>query len=82
LRAHLLKIYGDFPKIRPIRDLIDLCENECVRRLADEMWYVIDILEDAYIGARYFIRRYGVKEYSEAVKFVQEVFKCISILTT
>jgi len=82
LKAYLLKIYGDSPKIYSIRDLVDLCENGCVKRVADEMWYVINILEDAYIGARYFIRRYGVREYSEAVRFVQEVFKCIGILST
>jgi len=79
LKAYLLKVFGDFPKTHSIKDLIDLSENECLKRLADELWFVIDILEDAYISARYFIRRYGEREYREALKFVEGVFKCIGI---
>lgn len=62
-----------------IKDLIDLSENECFKRLADELWFVVDVLEDAYIGARYLIRRYGERGYREALKFVEGMFKCIGI---
>jgi len=79
LKAYLLKVFGDFPRVHSIKDLVDLTENECLRRVSEEMWYVINILEDAYIGGRYFIRRYGEREYSEAVKYVEEVFRCIGI---
>jgi len=79
LKAYLLKVFGDFPKTYSIKDLIDLSENECLKRLADELWFIIDILEDAYISARYFIRRYGEREYREALKFVEGVFRCIGI---
>jgi len=79
LKAYLLKVFGDFPKTHSIKDLIDLSENECLKRLADELWFVIDILEDAYIAARYFFRRYDEKEWREALKFVEGVFKCIGI---
>ncbi len=79
LKAYLLKVFGDFPKTHSIKDLIDLSENECLKRLADERWFVIDILEDAYIAARYFVRRYDEKEWREALKFVEGVFKCIGI---
>jgi len=79
LKAYLLKVFGDFPKIHSLKDLIDLSENNCLKKLAEDLWYIIDILEDAYIGARYLIRRYGEKEYRESLKFVQEVFKCIGI---
>ena len=79
LKAYLLKVFGDFPRVDSIKDLIDLTENECLRRVSEEMWYVINILEDAYIGGRYFIRRYGERGYSEAVKYVEEVFRCTGI---
>jgi len=82
LKAYLLKTFGDFPRTYSLMDLIELSENSCLKRLAEDMWYIIDILEDAYTGARYFIRRYGEKEYREATKFVQEVFKCIDISNT
>jgi len=79
LKAYLLKVFGDFPRTHSIKDLIDISENDCLKRLADELWFVINVLEDAYIGARYFIRRYGEKEWKEALKFVEGVFKCIGI---
>jgi HEPN domain-containing protein len=79
LKAYLLKVFGDFPRTHSIKDLIDLSENECFKRLADELWFVVDVLEDAYIGARYLIRRYGEREYREALKFVEGIFKCIDI---
>ncbi len=53
--------------------------SECLKRLAEEYWYVIDILEDAYIGSRYFMRRYGRREYEAARRFVEEVFRCTGI---
>ncbi|MDI9619595.1 MAG: HEPN domain-containing protein [Candidatus Nezhaarchaeota archaeon] len=79
LKASLFKSIGDFPRTHSIWELIEVSNDERLKRLADEKWFVIDILEDAYIGARYFIRRYTEKEYVEAKKFVDEVFKCINI---
>lgn len=79
LKAYLLKTFGDFPRVHSIKDLIELTENECLREVSEEMWYVINILEDAYIGGRYFIRRYGEREYREAVRYVEGVFRCIGI---
>lgn len=82
LKAYLLKAYGDFPKVHLIRDLIEVSGDECLRRLADELWFVVDILEDAYIGARYLIRWYDEREYREALRFVEGVFKCIDTSNT
>ena len=50
--------------------------SERLRRLAEEYWYVVDILEDAYTGSECFIRRYGGREYEAARRFVEEVFRC------
>jgi HEPN domain-containing protein len=42
LRAYLLKVFGDFPKTYSIKDLIDLSENEYIKKLADELWFVVN----------------------------------------
>jgi len=60
-------------------DLVEVSGNECLGRLAEEYWYVIDILDDAYTGSRYFVRRYREKEYTAAKRFVEEVFRCTGI---
>ncbi len=82
LKAYLLKTLGDFPRTHSIKDLVELSEDSCLVKLSEEKWYVIDILEDAYTGARYFLRSYGEREYNEAKNFVEGVFKCIGISTT
>jgi HEPN domain-containing protein len=82
LKAYLLKTIGDFPRTRSIKDLVELSGKGCLKNLSNEKWYVIDILEDAYTGARYFVRSYGEKEYVEAKSFVEGVFQCIGISST
>jgi len=77
LKAYLFKAFGDFPRTHSVRELIEVSDNECLKELAAEKWFVVDILEDAYIGARYFIRRYGEKEFIEAKNFVEGLFRCV-----
>ncbi|WP_188595929.1 HEPN domain-containing protein [Thermocladium modestius] len=79
LKAYLLREKGDFPRTHGLHDLIELSGNDCVKKLAEEKWYIIDILEDAYIGSRYLVRRYGRREYIEALRFVEEVIKCLNL---
>ena len=55
---------------------MEVSGSERLRRLAEEYWYVVDILEDAYTGSERFIRRYGGREYEAARRFVEEVFRC------
>lgn len=81
LKAYLLASVGDFPRIHSLRDLVELVDNDCLRRVADEKWYVVDILEDAYVGARYLVRRYGAREYAEARRFAEEVLGCLGMST-
>jgi HEPN domain-containing protein len=82
LKAYLLKSIGDFPRTRSIKDLVELSGNSCLKNLSNEKWYITDILEDAYTGARYFVRSYGEKKYVEAKNFVEGVFQCIGISST
>ncbi|MCE4613473.1 MAG: HEPN domain-containing protein [Desulfurococcales archaeon] len=79
IKAYLLRELGDFPRIHSLRDLVEISGSECLKELAEERWYVIDILDDAYTGSRYFVRRYGEREYRAARQFVERVFQCIGI---
>jgi HEPN domain-containing protein len=82
LKAYLLRTIGDFPRTRSIKDLFELSRNSYLKNLSNEKWYITDILEDAYTGARYFVRSYGEKEYKEAKSFVEGAFQCIGISST
>ena len=77
VKAYLLKTLGNFPKIYSLWDLVEVTDNECLRRIFEEKWYVVNILDDAYIGGRYMIRRYTEREYGEAKRFAEGVFKCL-----
>ena len=79
LKAYLLREIGDFPRVHSLADLLEAAGNPCLDRLSREQWYVIDILDDAYTGSRYFIRRYGEREYRAARRFVEEVFRCLGV---
>ena len=56
-----------------------MTDNKCVREVSEEMWYIVHILEDAYLGSRYLFRRYGSREYSRSKEFVERVFTCLGI---
>lgn len=79
LKAFLLKNFGDFPKIHDLKILFEKIDNEKVKKLAEEKWYIIEILNDAYIASRYLPREYGEKELKEAIEFVEEIIKCLNI---
>ena len=79
VKVYLLRELGDFPKIHGLRDLARMSGNECLNKLVEDKWYIVDILDDAYTGSRYFIRSYGAKEYEGARRFVEEVMRCTGI---
>lgn len=76
IKAYMLRELGSFPRTHSLQELIEASGDECLARLAERLWYVVDILVDAYTGARYFIRDYGEREYRAAREFVEGVFKC------
>ncbi len=39
----------------------------------------MDMPDAAYAAARYGVKVYGVREYRETVRFVEEVFRCIGL---
>ncbi|MBB5254767.1 HEPN domain-containing protein [Sulfurisphaera ohwakuensis] len=80
LKAYLLKNKGDFPRTHSLRDLIDLTDNECLKRVIQRKWYIISLLTDAYVGSRYLLRNYTEKEYKASKKFVEEALKCLNII--
>ena len=79
LKSYLIKTRGDFSWTTSLNDLFVLVKIPCLNRLKEDKWYMISILEGAYLGARYFAREYGEKEAKEAISFVEEAVKCINI---
>ena len=79
VKAYMLRELGSFPRIHSLHELVEASGNQCLKDLVDRMWYVVDILVDAYTGSRYFIRSYGDREYRAAREFVEEVFRCTGI---
>ncbi len=79
LKAYLLKTKGDFPKVHDLFTLIELTDNKEVKKIADEKWYVVNILIDAYLASRYFLRKYSEREFRESYDFARRVFECLNI---
>lgn len=79
VKTYLLKELGDFPRIHGLRDLARMSGNKCLNKLVEDKWYIVDMLEDAYTGSRYFLRSYGAREYDEARRFVEEVLRCTGL---
>jgi len=79
IKAYMLREIGSFPRVHSLHELIEASGNECLKRLADEQWYIVDILVDAYTGSRCSTRSYGEKEYRAAKRFVEEVLRCTGI---
>ena len=77
VKAYLLREVGDFPRVHSLADLLEAAGNPCLDKLSRDEWYVVDILDDAYTGSRYFIRWYGEREYRAAKRFAEEVFRCL-----
>jgi Uncharacterized conserved protein related to C-terminal domain of eukaryotic chaperone, SACSIN len=80
IKAYLLKEKGDFPRIHDLSELINLTNCECLITLQRNRWYILHILEDAYIGSRYLLRKYDKKVYRSARNFVREALKCMNII--
>ena len=80
IKAYLLKTKGDFPKTHDLNELINLTDNDCLRKISSRRWYVISILTDAYIGSRYLLRDYTYNEYKACRNFVREALKCLNII--
>ncbi len=80
LKAYLLREKGDFPRVHDLFTLIELADNSELNRLAEDKWYIVNILVDAYLGSRYFPRKYGKKEFEESLKFAEDTLRCLDIL--
>jgi len=72
--AKLLELYGDFPKLHSLKKLLSLLYEKFpeLEKLVKENILAIDLLEDAYISARYLESDYGKEEFEICSKLVQK----------
>jgi len=79
VKSLFIKNFEDFPKTRDLFILFEQIKEEKVKKLVEEKWYIVEILIDAYISSRYFVREYREKELVEAINFAEELIKCLNI---
>ena len=63
LKAKLMEVYGNFPKIHDIRELLKILskKNPNLKKYVNKI--EIDILNEVYIGARYSINEYSYESF-------------------
>jgi len=79
LKSKLLEKIGEFPKTHRLTELIRLLGKllPSLKKVAEKNWSYVDILEDAYIGARYLGFEYTKKEFDACLRFVKKVWKVV-----
>jgi len=73
LKAKLMEVYGNFPKIHDIRELLKILskKNPNLKKYVNKI--EIDILNEIYIGARYSIHEYSYESFKACEKFVKKI---------
>jgi HEPN domain-containing protein len=77
LKAKLMELYGNFPKIHDIRELLEILskKNPTLKKYVNKI--EIDILNEVYIGARYSVNEYSHESFKACEKFVKEIRKIL-----
>lgn len=81
LKAVLLSLGLDYPRIHSIRKLLELIheltEDEDVKKLWIECSVELALIEDAYITSRYVPREFRIEEVLRVREAVDKVFKIV-----
>ena len=79
LKSKLLEKYGDFPKTHGLKELFSLVSKfkPKLKTMIKKNILSVDILEDAYIAARYLGSEYGKEEYEICKKFVKKLWELL-----
>jgi len=81
LKAILLKLGADYPRIHGIRKLIEIiyriCGNNAIGELLTKYSVELGALEDAYISSRYALREYTSDEFKRLSKVVNDVMNIV-----
>jgi HEPN domain-containing protein len=79
LKSTVLELLGEVPRTRSISDLLHIIyentKKEEIKELASRRRQALISLEDAYLMARYFARRYIKEEVIELIEVAEEVIK-------
>ena len=75
IKAKLLELYGDFPKLHSLKKLLSLLYEKfpVLENLVKENLLVVDLLEGVYISARYLESDYGREEFEICSKLVKRI---------
>ncbi len=75
IKAKLLELYGDFPKLHSLKKLLSLLYEKFpeLEKVVEENLLAIDLLEDVYISARYLESDYGREEFEICSKLVKRI---------
>jgi HEPN domain-containing protein len=81
IKAKLLEIYGDFPKIHDVRELLTLLgrkfKKEEIKKFLKENPEGISLLADAYVAARYYFREFSKEEAKKSFELIKKLAKVI-----
>jgi HEPN domain-containing protein len=81
IKAKLLEIYGDFPRIHSIKDLLTLLgerfKKEEIKAFLEENLEGISLLSDAYITARYYFRDFSKEEVERSFELIKKLSRMI-----
>ncbi len=84
LKSLLLEIVGDYPRTHSVRRLLgevaNVLSSEELRRFVKVNRARLLALEDTYLMARYYVRRYEREDAEDMIKVVKEVIDVINRL--
>lgn len=79
LKSIILELFGEVPRTHSIRDLLHIIfeeiKNKKIKEFTSKRRQALISLEDTYLMARYFARRYNKEEAKELIEVTEEVIK-------
>ncbi|OYT50974.1 MAG: DNA-binding protein [Desulfurococcales archaeon ex4484_204] len=81
LKSILLEVVGDYPRTYSVRRLLgelrDVLGSKVLRDFIKANRARLSNLEDAYLMARYFVKKYVKEDAEDMVKLVEEVMRVV-----
>ena len=77
LKAKILEFFPTFPKIHNLKMLIEILSEKIPEIKNFKERVEIDLLNDAYVHARYEISEYGKESFEKCLRVVEELWKIL-----
>jgi HEPN domain-containing protein len=81
IKAKLLEIFGDFPKIHDVKELLTLLskkfKKQAIENFLKKNMVELSLLSDAYITARYYFREFSEEEIKRLFDVVKKIASLI-----